>query len=296
MSVLVRELPGFYRQRAGSFRRWLRTITTNRVRAFWRARQQRPRPAGEPAGAPPTRKGQPAPVPAAPAEVEAQPERPSLRPPLALLCILDDGRHDGEWVRLRGDRHVLGRTEGDIRIPHDLQMSGRHAELVRQKAPAGYRWLLIDLQSTNGTFVRIGSTLLRHDNELLIGRGRYRFEAGARPVPDAPPGTTQGWAGGSIHSLVPALVEVVPAGTGQRFPLTLLEYWIGRDPKACALARPDDVLLNPCHARLYRDAQGQWHIANNKSLNGLWLRIDQMPLEGACQFRLGEQRFLFRLL
>ena len=46
---------------------------------------------------------------------------------------------------------------------------------------------------------------------------------------------------------------------------------------------------------IYRDGKGQWHVENNKSLNGVWLRITEaMPLGGVCQFRVGEQRFLFR--
>ncbi len=42
MSVLVRELPGFRRQRNGSFRRWLRTITAHRLAALYRSRKNRP--------------------------------------------------------------------------------------------------------------------------------------------------------------------------------------------------------------------------------------------------------------
>jgi RNA polymerase sigma factor (sigma-70 family) len=41
LAVLVRELPGFQHQRPGSFRSWLRTITVNRLRNFWRASQTR---------------------------------------------------------------------------------------------------------------------------------------------------------------------------------------------------------------------------------------------------------------
>jgi hypothetical protein len=247
--------------------------------------------------------GAPAKTPAAgPAEVEAQAERPVQRPPLAYLCVLDDGKLDGELVRLRAERTVLGRIEGDVRIPHDGLISGRHAEIVRQHGPKGWRWLLADLQSTNGTFVRIGSTPLRHGNELLIGSGRYRFEASAAETGAAAADqtaarqTTQAWSNEPMRHLVPSLVEVTPAGPVQRFSLTLPEYWIGRDPAGCPIARPDDVLANARHARFYRDANGQWHVENNKSLNGLWLRIaEPMPLGGTCQFRLGEQRFIFRV-
>jgi hypothetical protein len=239
---------------------------------------------------------------AVPVEVEAQAERPVLRPPAALLCVLDDGKAEGEWVRLRADVTVIGRTEGDVRIPHDGLVSGRHAQVVRQRTANAYRWALVDLQSTNGTFVRIGSTLLRHDTEVIIGSGRYRFEAGTGAAPAAgppgsPPQTTQAWSGAPVHALVPSLVEMSPAGPVKRYALTLPEIWIGRDARTCSIARPDDVLVNARHARLYRDPKGQWHVENNKSLNGLWLRIaEPMPLGNACQFRLGEQRFIFRVM
>jgi RNA polymerase sigma-70 factor (ECF subfamily) len=48
MAVLVRELPGFRRQRTGSFRRWLRTITVHRLQGYQRARRVQPRAQGGP--------------------------------------------------------------------------------------------------------------------------------------------------------------------------------------------------------------------------------------------------------
>src|SRR5260370_40793661 len=48
MAVLVRELPGFQRQRTGSFRRWLRTITVHRLEAYYRSRKNRPLALGAP--------------------------------------------------------------------------------------------------------------------------------------------------------------------------------------------------------------------------------------------------------
>jgi RNA polymerase sigma-70 factor, ECF subfamily len=46
MVVLIRELPRFNHDlRRGAFRRWLRTITLNQLRAFWRERKRQPTPA-----------------------------------------------------------------------------------------------------------------------------------------------------------------------------------------------------------------------------------------------------------
>jgi RNA polymerase sigma-70 factor (ECF subfamily) len=48
LGVLVRELPRFRHDlRRGAFRRWLRTITVNRLRTFWRERRSRPRATGD---------------------------------------------------------------------------------------------------------------------------------------------------------------------------------------------------------------------------------------------------------
>jgi RNA polymerase sigma-70 factor (ECF subfamily) len=42
LAVVVRELPHFQRERTGSFRCWLRTITWNRLQAFRQSRDHRP--------------------------------------------------------------------------------------------------------------------------------------------------------------------------------------------------------------------------------------------------------------
>ena len=48
LAVLVREIPQFRHDlRAGAFRRWLRTITVNRLRTFWRGRRTRPVATGD---------------------------------------------------------------------------------------------------------------------------------------------------------------------------------------------------------------------------------------------------------
>ena len=46
LTVLIRELPAFERQRKGSFRSWLRTITAHRALAYHRSLQRQPQPVG----------------------------------------------------------------------------------------------------------------------------------------------------------------------------------------------------------------------------------------------------------
>ena len=43
MVVLIQKLPAFERQREGSFRCWLRRITANRVRDYWKRQKRRPK-------------------------------------------------------------------------------------------------------------------------------------------------------------------------------------------------------------------------------------------------------------
>jgi pSer/pThr/pTyr-binding forkhead associated (FHA) protein len=235
---------------------------------------------------------------------DTTPFRPSQRPPLALLCILDDGKEEGEWVRLRGDRYVIGRTEGDIVIPHDNMMSGRHAELARHLDQGHYRWHLTDLNSTNGTFVRVGTAALKNGQELLIGGCCYRFDAAPQSAPtmveapmaaEEPPAKTLGWPSVLPAGVVPSLLEVTAQGEGRRYLLSKPDNWLGRDAGTCAVVLAHDPLVSPRHARLYYDAKGRWYIENNSSLNGTWLRIDHMALDAGCQFQLGEQRFLLRV-
>jgi pSer/pThr/pTyr-binding forkhead associated (FHA) protein len=240
----------------------------------------------------------------APPEADTPTFRPTHRPPMALLCILDDGRDEGEWVRVRSDRLTIGRTEGDIVIPHDAMISGRHAELTRQLDQGRFRWHLTDLQSTNGTYVRVNNAPLKHQQELLLGSRRYRFDAvpqgvalaAAGETGEEKPSGTRGWQNLAPTTLFPSLIELTPQGEGPRLLLTKADQTVGRQAGTCAIVLANDPLVSPQHARIYRDAKDRWHIENTRSLNGIWLRIDRMPLDSACQFQLGEQRFLFKVL
>jgi hypothetical protein len=197
---------------------------------------------------------------------------------MALLCALDDSLDSGETVRIRVPSFVIGRTEGNLVIPHDGGMSGRHAEIARRFVDGRYRWSLRDLGSANGTFVRTARALLRGGQELLIGGARYRFD---------PPGEAAAPA--------PRLIEVRPQGDGLAFPVTGPEAWVGRDPRQCSLVL-DRPLVSPRHAVIQARPRGHWIIRNAGSCDGLWLRVQEIELGRGGQFQCGEQRFLIRIL
>lgn len=235
---------------------------------------------------------------------DAKPFRPSLRPSTALLCVLDDGEDTGETWRIRAGSFVIGRVEGNLLIPHDGAISGRHAEISRRFENGEHRWYLKDLQSTNGTFVRAATVLLSHQQELLIGSRRYRFEVPVPPSePVLPPGTetnaTRKWqaipGAQTVAAWHPALVDISPGRTGPSFPITEAESWIGRDPRVCTIV-VDDPMADRRHARLYRDEKNRWVIANARSRNGLWARIEEVSLGRGGYFQCGEQRFFFKIM
>jgi hypothetical protein len=248
----------------------------------------------------------PAPIPAPPQPPPARtavPFRPTARPPVAVLTVFDDGKTDGEMIRIRDHRFIIGRTEGDLCIPLDGRISARHVEITHQMVGGLHRWVVTDLQSTHGMYVRVSRTALADKAEFLVGNGRYRFDA---PMADAGPtldhepneagfSATHGWNEGESTIRPPAVTELIGSEIGNRMLLIKTEYWIGSDP-SCPICRPDDPFCEPRHVRLYRGgSRGGWHAEHPKTSNGLWMRMPQISVEATAQFQIGEQRFQLRV-
>jgi hypothetical protein len=229
--------------------------------------------------------------------------RPMLRPSMALLHVLDDGGDSGEFVRIRAGSFVIGRVQGNLTIPHDGGMSGQHAEISRRFENGEHCWYLKDLQSTNGTFVRASTVILSHEQEFLVGGRRFRFElpvaAEQKAAVDAESNATRKWEslGGAaaMPGGLPKLVDVSPGRADRRFPLAAGEQWLGRDPTQCSIV-VDDPMVDRRHARVYRDEKNRWIIANARSRNGLWARIQEVSLGRGGFFQCGEQRFFVKVL
>lgn len=264
-------------------------------------------PAGAVAGAAPS--GAP-PPPAAPSAARSKktdddsalPFRPSRRPQTALLTILDDDGEDGEVVRLRDQRYVIGRTQGDVTIPHDSAVSSTHLEINRVMTSGRYRWHVRDVGSTNGTYARVTAAPLGDGQEFLIGGKRLRFDA-PRGTADAPGpdqrAVTQAWAAVSPHVIAAAqasLTVMTPAGEGERIVVTAGESWIGSDPAACKIAWKDDPLLSRRHAKLVGEPNGEWRLEAGRCRNGVWLRIKEIMVDAVGEFLIGEQRLSLRVV
>ena len=206
-------------------------------------------------------------------------------------------------IRIRDHRFIIGRTEGDLRIPLDGRISARHVEITHQVVGGLHRWVVTDLQSTHGMFVRVSRTVLADKAEFLVGNGRYRFDA---PQADAGQtvdqvtneagfSETHGWDEGASPFRPAAVTELIGSEIGNRALLVKDEYWIGSDP-SCPICRPDDPFCEPRHVRLYRGgSRGGWHAEHHKTPNGLWLRMPQITVESTAQFQIGEQRFQLRV-
>lgn len=220
--------------------------------------------------------------------------KPSNRSPNAILTVFDDGKEDGETIRLRLSPFVIGRSDGDLRIANDYQMSSRHAELVRREQAGGWSWFLRDLGSTNGTFVSVSTSLLHSGQVICLGGSRYLFECSSDASGSPQEPITSKWQQPNRQNDAASLTEITSEGIGKKYPVQSPETSIGRDSAKCSIVL-SDPMISPCHARIVRDARGRWNIQNLKSLNGVWLQIDEVPLGKGGYFQLGEQRFAIRI-
>jgi pSer/pThr/pTyr-binding forkhead associated (FHA) protein len=98
---------------------------------------------------------------------------PKHQSPFRIIQILQGGA-PGMTVCARGPSLQIGREGGDLNFPSDLYMSASHCRLEDQ----GGKLMLTDLNSRNGSYVRLGPAEreLAHGDYLFIGRKLLRVE------------------------------------------------------------------------------------------------------------------------
>jgi pSer/pThr/pTyr-binding forkhead associated (FHA) protein len=226
---------------------------------------------------------------------DSQDFRPSLRPPVPVLTVLDDGSLEhGEDFRLRGERFSIGRTSGDCQIPNDPAVSGTHAAILRTSWKGGFQWHLHDLNSVNGTFVRCVRAVLHQNAILILGSRRFRLKNPLKPTMLPADGhVTNLMDGRHIPAAVwPVLTEASAKPGAMEFSLRSDRLVIGRAGSGADI-QLDDPLLAHRHAELRRMRDGTWMIASETTRNGIWMSTSAVGLTPNCFFRCGEQRFRF---
>jgi len=232
-------------------------------------------------------------------DVEEPLFRPVLRPAVPVLTVLDDGSMDvGEEIRIRKNSFVIGRSGGDLALPNDATISKEHAE-IRLVANRGVmHWMLHDLGSINGTFVRVNRTSVFVDTIIVIGSRRYRldgpFQRQAGDLERADGNKTLLVGRGAEGGAWPTLVDSSGRPDSKRFLIRKPKVTIGGMHGGCDI-EIDDPLVARHHATLERDSNGVWHVLSVKPRNGngIWTNIHAVGLTPYCYFQCGEQRFRF---
>ncbi len=230
---------------------------------------------------------------------ESVPFSPRRRPSYPQLCILDDASENGETLRLRSDRLTIGRENCDLSFPAEGLMSRQHAMISLQEvSPDHWSWVLEDLSSRNGVFVRCKEFSLRPGNEFLIGGTKLLMHGDpelSRSVAKDPTLLIPYQANEPFSNrfeLEPREYQLKPLAT--RILLQGKSHILGRNADG-ADAFLSDLFIEPEHVTLQRAESHSWKAIDRDSLNGTWLRISKMLITDEITFLIGEQRFRFLL-
>ena len=206
---------------------------------------------------------------------------PKHRPPTPLLYIMDDNQETAQTIRVRANQIVIGRQRGDIKIPNDAHISDRHAEIRREKENGRYLWLLTDLRSTNGTYVRVAQQNIKEGDCFLLGARYFRFsKLDKRDEND---------------ELQFGLIQFANSKDEPRkiYLLRSGKNIIGDSKVDAAGEVWDDSFLDDEHVNFERDEAGQWAVFDLASHNGVWVKVNSRELTHGLSFQLGGQRFIF---
>jgi pSer/pThr/pTyr-binding forkhead associated (FHA) protein len=210
--------------------------------------------------------------------------------------VVERDGSDGPVFALRGERVQVGRTQGDVRFPHDPFVSPVHATLAR--VPTG-GWTVTDVGSRNGIYLRIARSEPVYPGDMfLVGHQLLRLENAPRAegeAPDAhgtaPFGTPADPAWGRVSR------HVRGVGAADVYHLRSSEVVFGRESGDVLF--PHDGFLSRQHARLRLELRGgamAVFLEDLGSANGTFLRVrGQAHLGAGDVMRIGDQVLALRV-
>jgi hypothetical protein len=198
---------------------------------------------------------------------ETQVSQPRESLPTAILWILDDGRRTGQSVRMRKFPFLVGRTQGDVQIPHDPAIDDPHLEISWQEDAGAPQLVVRDLGSRGGMFVRAVKGRVRLGQEMRIGSGCYCL-------------------------VEPSIVEEAWPHNGRRLAIGQAVAFLGRCLECEPLHMSQDRMADHRHAKMSQDDADGWSIEDQASLNGTWIRVPQIVVRARAEILIGEQRLV----
>lgn len=208
------------------------------------------------------------------------------RPNRAKLVLIKGEGLDGMAYHLNGERHVAGRTEGEIRFADDPLLSPTHAAFYYE----GDSLVVEDQGSVNGVFVRITAPEeLGPGDRFLVGEQLIAFEPTA-PESDQPEmdDTNTCFYGSPRRPGFFKLVQILRGGNvGMIFRAPNERVSLGREGNDINF--PDDPFISGQHAMVGIDGQ-QYLLSDLGSKNGTFLRIaGRRKLEHGDYVFVGQQ-------
>jgi pSer/pThr/pTyr-binding forkhead associated (FHA) protein len=190
----------------------------------------------------------------------------------AFLHVLE-GEDPGAILELSHGKTLIGRATGTYTFPLDIFMSGRHTTIERRDA----KYVLIDEDSRNGTFVRLRSSIrLEPGDTILVGKQLLRFERDER-------------SGKPVIGLVRKTGSV-----GQFYDLRNDEMVVGRTRGDINF--PDDSSMAEQHVRITVQPDGHY-VTDCGTKNGTFIRLRaEVELMNGDVIIIGKHIFRFELL
>lgn len=226
------------------------------------------------------------------------------------IIVTEMGHGEEAKITLSGESRI-GRAPGCEILLGGAGISREHAKIVQQ----GTKFHLIDLESSNGTFLnghRVQpheKTLLRHHDQITVRSYHLRFLEETNAFSESLREEEEKTDANILEvKLLKKILDAVDAdkhpsiealnGTtqGKRFLLTEEneELILGRDP-ACQLHIPEEVISRQ-HAKIVR-RWGGIALIDLESKNGTYLnnkKIQEEMLHDGDRFACGTVVFLFR--
>ena len=182
----------------------------------------------------------------------------------------------GRRIELSGSELIIGRgSDVDITIERD-SVSRRHAKIVR----AGSQYAVIDLGSTNGTYVNdepISERTLRDGDLVKIGNAIYKFLSG---------GNVEAAYYEEIYLLT--IIDGLTQAHNKRFLLEFLDRELARVSRT---SRPlSMVMFDIDHFKVINDTHG--HLTGDAILKDLCARVRTTVRKDELLARYGGEEFV----